>query len=116
MRWVPVVLLLVVFVLHLPGFVDRVLNNDEAYIATVADVLGSGGRLYVDAVDRKPPGVFYLYHWLFEITGSRALWIPRMLGVVAHAATAVLVWVFARRRFDARGSDARRPPGRDRPR
>ncbi|MGZ8715329.1 MAG: ArnT family glycosyltransferase [Mycobacterium sp.] len=100
----PVALLIVVFALHLPGFTDRVFNTDEAYIATVADVLGNGGRLYVDTVDRKPPGVFYLYHWLFEITGSRSLWIPRMLGVGAHTATAVLVWVFARRRFDERAA------------
>jgi len=99
---VPLGLLAVVIVLHLPGLNNRVFNNDEAYIATVADVLAHGGRLYVDVVDRKPPGVFYLYHWLFELTGSRALWIPRIAGWLAHAATATLVWVFARRRLGDR--------------
>lgn len=101
-RYVPLGLLAVVIVLHLPGLNNRVFNNDEAYIATVADVLAHGGRLYVDVVDRKPPGVFYLYHWLFELTGSRALIIPRIAGMFAHAATATLVWVFARRRMDER--------------
>lgn len=96
------VLLAVVTVLHLPGLNNRVFNNDEAYIATVADVLAHGGRLYVDVVDRKPPGVFYLYHWLFELTGSTALWIPRLAGMVAHAATATLVWILARRRLGER--------------
>ncbi len=103
-RYVPVVLLAVVIALHLPGLSTRVFNNDEAYIATVADVLAHGGRLYVDVVDRKPPGVFYLYHWLFELTGSRALWIPRVAGMLAHAATATLVWVFARRRLGDRAA------------
>lgn len=102
MRWMAGLLLLIVLVLHLPGLANRVFNNDEAYVATVADVLANGGRLYVDAVDRKPPGVFYIYHWLFELTGSRALWIPRLAAVVAHTATAFLVWLMARRRFDAR--------------
>ena len=103
-RYVPVVLLALVIVLHLPGLNNRVFNNDEAYIATVADVLAHGGRLYVDVVDRKPPGVFYIYHWLFELTGSTALWIPRLAAMVAHAATATLVWVFARRRLGDRAA------------
>jgi hypothetical protein len=99
---VPAVLLAVVIVLHLPGFANRVFNNDEAYISTVADVLAHGGKLYVTTVDRKPPGVFYIYYWLTELTGSSALWIPRVAGMFAHAATATLVWVFARRRFGDR--------------
>lgn len=102
-RWVPAVLLGIVVVVHLPGLADRVFNNDEAYVATVADVIAHGGKLYVDAVDRKPPGLFYLYHWLFEVTGSRQLWIPRIAGMLAHGATATLVWVFARRRLGVRG-------------
>ena len=54
-RLVPAVLLGIVVVVHLPGLANRVFNNDEAYVATVADVIAHGGRLYVDAVDRKPP-------------------------------------------------------------
>jgi 4-amino-4-deoxy-L-arabinose transferase-like glycosyltransferase len=99
---VPTGLLIIVVVLHLPGLANRVFNNDEAYVATVADVLAHGGRLYVSAVDRKPPGLFYLYHWLFELTGSRQLWIPRVAAMFAHAATATLVWVLARRRLGER--------------
>jgi 4-amino-4-deoxy-L-arabinose transferase-like glycosyltransferase len=101
-RWVPAVLLGIVVVVHLPGLANRVFNNDEAYVATVADVIAHGGRLYVDAVDRKPPGLFYLYHWLFDFTGSRQLWIPRIAGMLAHGTTATLVWVFARRRLGVR--------------
>lgn len=103
-RYVPLALLAVVVVLHLPGLDNRVFNNDEAYIATAADVIAHGGRLYVDVVDRKPPGVFYLYHWLFELTGSTALWIPRLAGMLAHAVTATLVWLLARRRFGDRAA------------
>jgi 4-amino-4-deoxy-L-arabinose transferase-like glycosyltransferase len=99
---VPAILLGIVVVVHLPGLANRVFNNDEAYVATVADVIAHGGRLYVDAVDRKPPGVFYLYHWLFELTGSRQLWIPRIAAMLAHGATATLVWLFARRRLGDR--------------
>ena len=41
-------LLGIVVVLHLPGLANRVFNNDEAYVATAADVIAGGGRLYVD--------------------------------------------------------------------
>ncbi len=113
-RYVPVVLLAVVIVLHLPGLDNRVFNNDEAYIATVADVLAHGGRLYVDVVDRKPPGVFYLYHWLFELTGSTALVDPaarRRWSPTPPPPS--LVWVLARRRFGWPSGARRRDPRRD---
>ena len=42
-------------VLFAPGFVNVVLNADEAYVATQAQVLDAGGDLYVDVTDRKPP-------------------------------------------------------------
>lgn len=103
-RCVPALLLGIVVILHLPGLANRVFNNDEAYVATVADVLAHGGKLYVSAVDRKPPGLFYIYHWLFELTGSRQLWIPRIAAMLAHGATATLVWVFARGRLGDRSA------------
>lgn len=101
-RWYPAILFGIVFVLHLPAFFSPVFDNDEAYIATVARVLDHGGTLYVDAVDRKPPGVFYLYEWIFTALHTNALWAPRMLAVVAQAVTAILVWQIANRRFGPR--------------
>ena len=45
----------VAFAVHAPSLSNRVFNSDEAYLATQAQVLNRGGRLYVDTVDRKPP-------------------------------------------------------------
>ena len=59
--------------------------------------MSRGGMLYVDTVDRKPPGVFWLYEALANITGSTALWIPRVAGMAAHTVTAILVWRIAQR-------------------
>ena len=96
--------LLVVFVLlsaalRIPTFGNHVFNTDEAYLATEAQVLESGGHLYVDAVDRKPPLVPYVYAATFELVGSDDLWPVRVLAVLAHALTALLLAVEARRRL-----------------
>jgi hypothetical protein len=91
--------------LRLPTFSNHVFNADEAYIATEAQVLNDGGRLYVDAVDRKPPVVPYLYAAVFEVTGSDDLAPVRVLAVLAHAITALLLAAEARRRFGGRHTD-----------
>ncbi|MGB2757316.1 MAG: DolP-mannose mannosyltransferase [Acidimicrobiia bacterium] len=96
-RRFPGLLFSIVAVLHLPGFFLKIFDNDEAYIATVARVMSRGGTLYVDAVDRKPPGAFLIYQALAAITGSTALWIPRVAGMTAHTMTAILVWRIAAR-------------------
>ncbi len=85
--------------LRLPGLTDRVFNSDEAYLATQAQVLNHGGRLYVDTVDRKPPLVPYLYATVFRVTGTDDLAAVRVIAVLAQIATALLLALEARRRF-----------------
>ncbi|MGH9026576.1 MAG: ArnT family glycosyltransferase, partial [Acidimicrobiia bacterium] len=107
--WVSVALIAVgivavAFLLHLPSFLrGSIFNPDEAFVATEAKVLNAGGRLYEDAVDRKPPILPFIYAGAFRITGSDALWSVRLLAVGAHAATAGLLFIEARRRFGSRG-------------
>jgi 4-amino-4-deoxy-L-arabinose transferase-like glycosyltransferase len=85
--------------LRAPGFSDRIFNSDEAYLATQAQVLDHGGRLYVDTVDRKPPLVPYLYAAVFRVTGSDSLAAVRVVAVLALVATALLLAGEAKRRF-----------------
>lgn len=92
-------LLALTLVLRIPGFSDRVFNSDEAYLATQAQVLNHGGRLYVDTVDRKPPVVPFLYAAVFRATGSDDLGPVRVLAALAQVATALLLAFEARRRF-----------------
>jgi hypothetical protein len=99
--WAGVVLafLALAAVLRIPTFGNHVFNTDEAYLATEAQVLDHGGRLYVDVVDRKPPLVPYVYAAAFTIAGSDGLTSVRVLAALAHALTALLLAVEARRRF-----------------
>ena len=100
-----------------PGFSDRVFNSDEAYLATQAQVLNHGGRLYVDTVDRKPPVVPYLYAAVFRLTGSDDLAPVRVVAVLAQVATALLLAARgpAPVRVAARRPRRRRAPTSSRP-
>jgi len=96
---------LVAAIAHLPGFIrTEVLNPDEAFLATQAQVLNDGGHLYQDVVDRKPPIVPYLYAATFRLTGSDGLFGVRVLALVAHITTALLLAAIARRRWGDRAA------------
>jgi 4-amino-4-deoxy-L-arabinose transferase-like glycosyltransferase len=103
-RFVAVVVL-VAAITHLPGFLrTEVLNPDESFIATEAQVVNDGGHLYTDVVDRKPPLVPYLYAATFRVTRSDDLVWVRLLALAAHVATALLVAAIARRRWNERAA------------
>ena len=85
---------------HLPSLIrTEVFNPDEGFLATQARVINAGGHLYQDVVDRKPPLVPMLYAWAFKLVDSNALWSVRVLALIAHLATALLLASIARRRW-----------------
>ena len=98
------ILLLLTFALRLPAFFVDVFNSDETFLATQAHVIRSGGDLYQEAADRKPPLVPYLYAASFEFFGSTALWTVRLVAMLAIALTAWLLALEARRRWGPRAS------------
>jgi hypothetical protein len=98
------ILLALLTVLHTAGFKVDVFNSDETFLATQAQVLNHGGRLYHDAVDRKPPLVPYIYAVTFRVFGTSGLWTVRLLAIVAAALTAWLVAIEARRRYGDRAA------------
>jgi 4-amino-4-deoxy-L-arabinose transferase-like glycosyltransferase len=95
-------LLLLTVALRLPAFTVPVFNSDETFLATQAEVINDGGRLYHDAVDRKPPLVPYLYAAVFAVTGSNDLAWIRSVAMLSVALTALLLFVEARRRYGRR--------------
>jgi hypothetical protein len=91
-------------VVKAPSLSNREFNSDEAYVATEAQVIRDGGRLYHDTVDRKPPALPYLYAAAFTISGSSDLFLVHVLAILADAITALLLALEARRRFGTTAS------------
>ncbi|MYS21497.1 Dolichyl-phosphate-mannose-protein mannosyltransferase, partial [Streptomyces sp. DvalAA-14] len=73
-----------------PSFRRPFWSPDEGYLATEADALRHGGRMYGDVVDRKPPLLPWLYEGCAAIAGPDALRLVRLLAVAALALTAVV--------------------------
>ncbi len=88
---------IVVVVAHLPAFLHRLLDGDEAIYGSIAALMNLGGRLYgAGGVDNKPPGIFWLYAATFRLAGTYQMTAIHAAGFVAMAVTCALIFVIAR--------------------
>jgi 4-amino-4-deoxy-L-arabinose transferase-like glycosyltransferase len=67
-RWSMLLVLLTV-VLRLPAVMHAKYIDDEGGYAVVAHELLQGGTLYISALDRKPPLLFWIYAAMFFVVG-----------------------------------------------
>ena len=82
---------------HLPEFLHRLLDGDEAIYGSIAVLMNMGGDLYgPGGVDNKPPGVFWVYALTFRLGGAYQMTAIHAVGFLAMAATCVLVYLIAR--------------------
>jgi len=58
------------FILRIPAFFNPIVDGDEAWYAVSANVINHGGLIYKDAVDLKPPLLFYIYALQFSVFGN----------------------------------------------
>ena len=87
LRWPrPAILLGLTAVLRAPSFARAYLSDDEAIYAVVGRAITAGGRLYVDAVDHKPPLIYWWYAAAQRVAGHAGAM------VLLHALLIVVVW------------------------
>jgi hypothetical protein len=86
-----------VFIAHLPSFLHRLLDGDEAVYGSIAALLNAGGELYgTGGVDNKPPGIFWVYAATFRAAGAYQMTAIHTVGLAVIAATCVLLFVIGR--------------------
>jgi 4-amino-4-deoxy-L-arabinose transferase-like glycosyltransferase len=84
----------VLLVTHLPALVSPGTIQDEAVYVVVAREMLRGGRPYLDAIDRKPPLLFWVYRWILGLFGTHnwpALHLVGILWVLATMGALYLV-------------------------
>ncbi len=86
-------------VLRAPTIVSRLFDADEAAISVQAMVVRSGGTLYTDIFDRKPPLPPLLYAASFSMTNSIDVRLMRVLVLVLLALCGILVALDCFRRW-----------------
>ncbi|TME40642.1 MAG: glycosyltransferase family 39 protein [Chloroflexi bacterium] len=88
---------LAVIVAHLPSFVHRLLDGDEAIYGSIAVLMNLGGGLYgAGGVDNKPPGIFWVYALTFRVSGAYQMTAIHAVGFAAMAATCLLIFKIGR--------------------
>jgi hypothetical protein len=87
-------------------FVIAIFNSDEAYLATMAEVLRRGGRLYLDVADRKPPLVPQIYAAVFSAVDRPSLLAIHVLATLVLWGTALLLRAFAKRHLEPKAAGA----------
>ena len=93
----PVLIGLTIIVAHLPSFVHRLLDGDEAIYGSIAVLMNLGGALYgAGGVDNKPPGIFWVYSLTFHVFGSYQMTAVHVIAFAVLAATCVVLYLIAR--------------------
>jgi 4-amino-4-deoxy-L-arabinose transferase-like glycosyltransferase len=63
-------IILLTIAIRLPSLVHHRAIDSEAMYSVVANEIVDGGRPYIDAVERKPPLLFWTYAAIFKIAGK----------------------------------------------
>ncbi|HSP46118.1 MAG TPA: glycosyltransferase family 39 protein [Chthoniobacterales bacterium] len=86
--------------IRLPALLHPQAIDDEAVYSVVANEMVDGGRPYVDAIERKPPLLFWTYAAVFKIAGKYNWTALHIVAVCWTLGTMAGLYVIARRLFD----------------
>src|SRR5260370_5181804 len=86
-----------VLLAHVPWFVHRLLDGDEAIYASIAALMNGGAPLYAEGgVDNKPPGILWVYSATFRVFGTYQMTAVHAVALVVVAATCLLLFLAGR--------------------
>ena len=93
-------LVLLTIAIRLPLLLHPLPISDEAMYSVVANEIVDGGRLYVDAVDRKPPLLFWTYAAVFRVAGKYNWQALHFVALLWTLGTMAGLYVIGRQLFD----------------
>ncbi len=101
---VAVVLGVTTLIARSPGIVfTGMFDRDESFLQVMGGVVGRGGEMYVNVIDRKPPVVPYLYAIVHEISVDMR-WVRLLCAVAIFLNGVVIVALVGRLSSDRRAS------------
>ncbi len=93
-------LILLAVVTRLPALLHPQAIDDEETYSVVANVIVDGGRPYVDAIERKPPLLFWTYAAVFEAAGKFNWKALHFVALAWTLGTMAGLYVIGRNLFD----------------
>jgi 4-amino-4-deoxy-L-arabinose transferase-like glycosyltransferase len=93
-------LVLLTIVTRLPALLHPLPIDDEAGYSVIANEIVDGGRPYIDAVDRKPPLLFWTYAAVFKVAGEYNWKALHLLSLTWALATMAGLYAIGKQLFD----------------
>jgi 4-amino-4-deoxy-L-arabinose transferase-like glycosyltransferase len=93
-------IVLLTVVIRLPALVQPQPIDDEAVYSVVANEVVDGGRPYRDAIERKPPLLFWTYAAVFKVAGKYNWHALHALALIWTLGTMAGLYVIGTRVFD----------------
>jgi 4-amino-4-deoxy-L-arabinose transferase-like glycosyltransferase len=93
-------IILLTIAIRLPSLLHPLAIDDEAGYSVIANEIVDGGRPYIDAVDRKPPLLFWTYAAVFKVAGKYNWMALHVLSLIWTLATMAGLYVIAKQLFD----------------
>src|SRR6266403_3127668 len=93
-------IILLTVAIRLPSLLHPFPVGDEAGYSVIANEIVDGGRPYIDAVDRKPPLLFWTYAAVFKVAGEYNWMALHILSLIWTLATMAGLYVIAKQLFD----------------
>src|ERR1700730_4152344 len=69
-QWATLGIVLLTIAIRLPSLLHPLPIDDEETYSLVANEIVDGGRVYADAVERKPPLLFWTYAAVYKVAGK----------------------------------------------
>src|SRR5207244_1189487 len=98
--FIPLALVILTVATRLPSLLHPQPIDDKAVYSVVANEIVDGGRPYIDAVERKPPLLFWTYAAIFKAAGKFNWKALHAVAFVWTVGTMAGLYVIGRRLFD----------------
>src|ERR1700682_1820000 len=99
-QFAAVAIVLLTVATRLPSLLHPQAIDDEAVYSVVANEMIDGGRPYVDAVERKPPVLFWTYAAIFKLAGKDNWAALHFVALLWTLATMAGLYFIGRELFD----------------
>ncbi|HEY2103429.1 MAG TPA: glycosyltransferase family 39 protein [Chthoniobacterales bacterium] len=99
-QWAALGVVLLTIAIRLPSLLHPQPIDSEAMYSVVANEIVDGGRPYLDAVERKPPLLFWTYAGVFELAGKYNWKVLHIVALAWTLATMAGLYTIGTRLFD----------------
>src|SRR5438128_12379379 len=99
-QWAALGVVLLTIAIRVPSLLHPQPIDSESMYSVVANEIVDGGRPYADAVERKPPLLFWTYAAVFEVAGKYNWHALHLVALLWTLATMAGLFVAGKRLFD----------------